>query len=214
MPDVYDIGLLQPFVHALPGEEQPAGMVLIFNLIQLNRLVDDFGAAVALFDHAENHLANMQGMPKRSKENQLVQLWKEMAGRDSTSTIFHFGKTLVAFGKSMNKSPTIADGVSHEKLRAAKRAFRTAFPAFELLRHGVSHRAESTVSIESLKRHSENGTFIFGTMNDRSFSMSFEGAHRTVTIDKPTRQILAKITNEIYAAFPQLTPNLPVAHEG
>ncbi|WFU14132.1 hypothetical protein [Bradyrhizobium sp. CB3481] len=219
MPDIYNIGSLEPFVHALPAEEQPAAMVLIFNLIQLNRLVNDFGAAVALLEHAESHLASIQILQTQNsltfvKESHVLELWKEMAGRDSTSTIFHFGKTLEAFGKSMNRSPTIANGALHEKLRAAKRSFRTAFPAFELLRHGVSHRAESTISLESLKKHSENGAFIFGKMTNRSFTISFEGAHRTLTIDKPTRRVLAKITNETYAAFPRLTPNLPVAYEG
>ncbi|MCK1423902.1 hypothetical protein IVB15_01315 [Bradyrhizobium sp. 182] len=213
-PGVYDVGILQPFVDALPEEEQRSGMVVLFNLVQLHRLVNDFGGAVALLDHVEIEVKKIQVLRTTqsvlfNRALHMYKIWSEMAGRDAAATIFHFGKTIDAIRSGMRKLPTILNGVDHDRLRAASKQFHRSFPDYALIRHGAGHRAESTASIQSLNKHSEDGTFIFGTIKDRVYTVTFESKHRTLAIDKPTRRILAQIAKSIYEAFPKLTESLP-----
>jgi hypothetical protein len=117
-PGVYDVSALQPFVDKLPTEEQRGALVLLFNLVQISRLVDEFAAAVALLDYVEKLRADVEAVqPGDNKPLEIVRiihalkLWNGMAGRDATMTIFHFGKTLAAIRTSLNGLPSIKDDV-------------------------------------------------------------------------------------------------------
>jgi len=114
----------------------------------------------------------------------------------------------------MHRLPTILNDVDHERLRDAGKLFHRSFPDHAQSRHGTGHRAESTATVEAFKKHFEEGTFVFGTIKDRVFTISFEGRHRTVAIDRPTRCILAGIAKNIYRAFPKLSAGLPPIFDG
>ncbi|MEH2522038.1 hypothetical protein V1279_007611 [Bradyrhizobium sp. AZCC 1610] len=215
-PGVYDVGFLQPFVDALPPAEHPGAMVLIFNLVQISRLVDDFGAAVALLDYVEKSAADVNAVsPGTSKPIEIarvvhvLRLWNGMAGRDAAMTVFHFGKTLAAIRSGLNSLPSIIDDVEHTRLRAAAKRFRQDFPNFEKTRNGTGHRAELTASVNSLSEHLAGGEFIFDGLEDRTYTITYEGSHRTLVIDHQTRGNLAETANEVFAAFPKISANLP-----
>ncbi len=195
-PGVHDVGVLQPFIDALPLDEQRGGMVVLFNLVQLSRLVNDFGGAVALLDHVEIELKKIQVLRMQqpilfSRALHMYKIWSEIAGRDAAATVFHFGKTIDSIRGGMRQAPSIMNEVDHDQLREASKRFHRSFPDYAQIRHGAGHRAESTASVESLKKHSEEGTFIFGTIKDRTFTITFEGKHRTVEIENATRLVLA-----------------------
>jgi hypothetical protein len=215
-PGVYDVSVLQPFVDKLPPEEQRGALVLLFNLIQISSLVDDFAAAVALLDYVEKAGADVEAVsPGNCKPIEIVRvvhalkLWNGMAGRDAAMTIFHFGKTLAAIRTCLNGLSSIKGDVEHTRLRAAAKRFRQDFPNFEKLRHVVGHRAETTASATSLKEHSASGVFILGTLKDRTYTITFDGGLRILAIDHQTRGNLAEIANEIFSAFPNIAANLP-----
>ena len=130
---VYDIGVLQPFVNELPPDEHRGALVLIFNLVQISRLVDDFAAAVALLDYVEKLAVDVVS-PCASKPIEIarvvhaLKLWNDMAGRDAAMTVFHFGKTLAAIRRGLNDLSTLKGDVEHARLRAAAKRFRQDFP--------------------------------------------------------------------------------------
>jgi hypothetical protein len=215
-PGVYDLGVLQPFVDKLPSEEQRGALMLLFNLVQISRLVDDFAAAVALLDYVEKAGADVEAVnPGNCKPIEIVRvvhalkLWNGMAGRDAAMTVFHFGKTLAAIRTGLNDISSMKGDVEHTRLRAAAKRFRLDFPNFEKARHGVGHRAETTASVSSLQEHSANGVFIFGALTDRTYTITFDGGHRTLAIDHQTRETLAETANEAFSAFPKIAANLP-----
>jgi hypothetical protein len=215
-PGVYNVGVLQPFIDKLPSEEHREALVLVFNLIQLSRLVDDFAAAVALLDYVEKSGADVEVVsPGSSKPIEIarvvhaLKLWNDMAGRDASMTVFHFGKTLAAIRSGLSGLSSIKGDVEHARLRATAKRFRQDFPNFEKTRHGAGHRAELTASVSSLSEHSASGVFIFGTLKDRTYTVTFAGGRRTLAIDHQTRGNLAEIANEIFAAFPKIAADLP-----
>jgi hypothetical protein len=215
-PGVYDVSVLQPFVDELPPEEHRCALVLIFNLVQISRLVDDFAAAVALLDYAEKSAADVEAVsPGASKPIEIarvvhaLKLWNDMAGRDAAMTVFHFGKTLAAIRSGLNDLSTLKGDVEHARLRAAAKRFRQDFPISEKTRHGTGHRAELTASVNSLRENLASGEFIWGRLKDRKYTVTFAGGHRTLAIDHRTRDNLAEIANEVFAAFPKISANLP-----
>jgi len=71
-------------------------MVVLFNLVQLDRLVNDFGGAIALLDHVEIEVKKILILRRTepilfSRALHMYKIWAEMAGRDAAATIFHFG---------------------------------------------------------------------------------------------------------------------------
>ena len=60
-----------------------------------------------------------------------------------------------------------------------------------------------------MREHSAGGEFIWGTLKDRKYTVTFAGGHRTLAIDHQTRGNLADIANEVFAAFPKLSAKLP-----
>lgn len=215
-PGVYDVAVLQPFIDQLPSEQQSGALLLIFNLVQISKLVDAFAAAVALLDHVENLATDVEAVhPGPSKPIEItrvvhaLELWSEMAGRDAVMTVYHFEKTISAIRSALNAIPSVKSDVEHENLRAAARRFRQEFPDSEKARHAVGHRAELTASIKSIKAHSEAGAFVFGRLRSRAYTVSFDGIHRELAIDNSNRQKLAEIAHGVFSAFPKLAANLP-----
>ncbi|MBB5046440.1 hypothetical protein HNR60_001185 [Rhodopseudomonas rhenobacensis] len=215
-PGVYDVGRLQPFVESLPAAEQEEALALIFNLIQIHRLVDDFAAAVALLDYTEQLEAQVKivspgsGEPTELARNlKTLNIWDEMAARDAAMTVFHFGKTVEAIRAASREIPTIKQNIEHARLRLATKRFRKEFPDFEMMRHAVGHRAEATSSLRSVKAHSAGGVFIFGSLERRTYTMTMKGDHHSLAIDHRTRLTLAEIARVVFSAFPEIEASLP-----
>jgi hypothetical protein len=215
-PGVYDVGVLQPFIDALPPAERRGALVLVFNLVQISRLVDDFGAAVALLDYVEKSAADVDAVnPGANKPIEVVRivhvlkLWEDMAGRDAAMTVFHFGKALAAIRAGLSDLPSIKGDVEHTRLRAAAKRLRRDFPNFEKTRNGIGHRAELTASVASLREHSANGELIIGRLEKRAYTITSDGSHRTLIVDHQAHGNLAETASEVFTAFPKISGNLP-----
>ena len=215
-PGVYDVAALQPFVDQLPSDQQSGASLLIFNLVQISKLVDAFAAAVALLDHVEKLALDVEAVhPGPSKPIEVaravhaLELWSEMAGRDAVMTVYHFEKTIASVRSALNDVPAVKCDVEHENLRGAAKRFRQDFPHSEKARHAVGHRAELTASIKSIKANSEAGAFIFGRLRSRVYTVSFDGVHRELAIENGNRLKFAEIARDVFSAFPKLAANLP-----
>lgn len=215
-PGVYDVAALQPFVDQLPSDQQPGAALLIFNLVQISKLVDAFAAAVALLDHVEKLASDVEAVhPGPSKPIEIaravhaLELWSEMAGRDAVMTVYHFEQTIASVRSAQNGIPAVKSNVEHEALRAAAKRFRQDFPHSEKARHAVGHRAELTASIKSIQAHAEAGAFVFGRLRSRVYTVSFGGIHRELAIENGNRLKLAEIAQDVFSAFPKLAANLP-----
>lgn len=215
-PGVYDVAVLQPFLHGLPEEQQVGGGLLIYNLVQISKLVDAFAASVALLDYVEGLENAVEAVHPGSvkpidigRSVHALELWCEMAARDAVLTVYHFEKTIAAIRSVMRDVPVLISQVEHSWLRAAAKRTRLEFPHAEKARHAVGHRAELTDSVKSIKAHSEAGTFVFGRLASRVYTVSFEGVHRELAIDEGNRQKLAQIAHDVYSAFPMLAGKLP-----
>ncbi|TIP06462.1 MAG: hypothetical protein E5X72_01725 [Mesorhizobium sp.] len=213
-PGVYDIGILQPFVNRLPEGEEEAGMLMLFALVRLNGYLCDLQAAIGLIDHVEAVRLQVTGSQmdqvRKNGSQHMLSLWMDMAGRDAAMTLFHYDKTLSAIRSEMRHVPFICSKTDHPRLRAAAKAFREGFPTAEKARHGVGHRAETLAGIASVKVHAIDGKKLhFGGMDGRTYTVTFEGADRKLSLVEATWRSLANITREVYAAFPQLDGLLP-----
>lgn len=214
-PGVFDVAALEPFIWGMPAAEQHSAMLLMFQLLQLNAYTNQFNAAVALLGLVEMQTDALPQSTTRTidetRNRHVLKLWCEMAGRDAAITVFHFGKTLGFVRRSLDKMPSICSGVNFVELREVSKQFHRSFPDFEMMRHAVGHSAEAVASLDVLKAHSCDGVFIFGKMSGRIYTLTFEGAHRSLEVTRSTCGLLADYTNRVYAAFPQVVDTLPTA---
>lgn len=223
-PGVYDIGVLEPFVHSLPNEdEQYHSMVLLLNLTKLDGYVNDYAAAIGLHSHTEELRRSVLAVGNEdrltfNRTMHMLKLWDEMAGREAAMTVFHFGKSLSAIRASMKSTPTIMAEADHNSLREAAKLLEREFPNYDLARHAAGHRAEAMASLEELKKHAvelgDKQQFIPGIVIDHDYIATFEKKELRVALTENSRRKLAQIEALAYAAFPKFADLLPPVNVG
>lgn len=224
-PGIYDIGILEPFIHSIPNDdEQHHSMMLVFNLIRLSDYVNDYTGAVGLHSYTENLRQSVRACGKDdaltfSHNILMLKTWDEMAGRDAAMTIFHFGEALAAIRSAMKDTPTIRAEADHNSLREAAKLLRREFPNYELARHAAAHRAEAVASLDTIKKHAVdcgNGKrrFVWGVVVDHTYIATFENRELRVSLAEEARKQVAQIAYLTYAAFPKLKDLLPKLNMG
>lgn len=214
---VHDAANAEPYLHALPEEEQHHAMMMFFNLTQLNVFANEYAAAVNLVAHVEELEQHLIAHPLgdellQNQNRHLLKMWREIAGRDAAMTVFHYDKTLRAVRGEMKNVPTIKSETDHARLRAADQSLRRSFPKLEDVRNAFAHRAETTVSLKEARTHAVGGRKLtFGHMEGRVYTVTFRGEDRKVSLTVEAATNLANVTREVYAAFPQLDGMLPPA---
>jgi hypothetical protein len=218
-PGVYSIGILEPFIHSLPtDEEQHHSMIHIQNLTRLSDFLNDFCASVALHQHvATLHqqvlLAGDGDKLAFNRNMHMLKRWDDVAGREAAMTIFHYGKTLKALRSGLKHTPTLAASSDSGSLRSATQTFEKSFPNPDIGRHAAGHRGEFSATLAELRKHGTPGegkrTFIFPHMEGDEFVATAKGREARLKIDNANWEKLAEITVLVFSAFPILDGKLP-----
>lgn len=150
----------------LSDEEGSAVFRLHSSLNALPNYIKDFEAALQLFDFCEVQYAliaqrrNAQALLEHDEANRDVfSAWCSLAARDGAMTIFHFGKAMEGIKASIRTCPSVEAKMDRSLLRSATNLFRTSFPNFEAVRHGVAHAAELDRDEKARKANAHNGTY-------------------------------------------------------
>lgn len=217
-PGVYDIGILEPFIQSLDSKEEQPGMLVLFNLIELNTYLNDFTAAVGLHEYValmiEDALATqMKDTLTTNRKMHMLKVWNNMAGREAAMAVFHFGKAIESVRAGLKNVPSIKEHVLHDELRSVKRQLSRDFPGHEMARHAAGHRAEAVKSMDELKRHAvqkDNGKeFILTNVGENQYRATFKGEEVSIGLDQRSREKLRALASRVYTAFPKLSGLLP-----
>lgn len=221
-PGVYNIGILEPFIHSLPtDEEQYHSMIHVHNLTRLSDFLSDFASAVALREHVETlrqQVLSAGGVDKLALNQNMhvLKRWDDMAGREAAMTIFHYGETFKAIRSGLRNNPTLLANANHASLRSAARQFDKEFPNADIGRHAAGHRGEFSATLAEAKKHavSSDGrrTFIFPHMEGDEFVATAKGQETRLKVGNANREKLAEITVLVFSSFPILDGKLPPIH--
>lgn len=191
----------------VPETEREATWVLQSFIGSLASYVDDFEAALDLYDSVEFLQANKLIDRQFGK-------WKLIAARDGAMTIFHFEKVLVNSGKGFRDCPSLRNQVNHEVLRQARVRFSEVFPLAARIRHSTAHRAEMTETKQKVDSNAYSGPIntrfisveraegltIDGLLG-RKFTTTHEGEISDYEISESTLAELANIARLFYSGF-------------
>lgn len=218
-PGVYNISVLESFIHSLPNEdEQYNSMILLNSLVNLNGLVNDFAAAVALYDHVFGlrqsvHNVGDAELLTFTKTMNLLNIWYDIAGREAAMTVYHIGKALEAIRSNLRSAPTIKADVIDDMLRKASSGLQRAFPNYSSVRNAVGHRAEIFATLDDVKRHAidiEGGRqFVWGVMEGRDYVVTYKKVKARVSLTDEACRELNAIVATVYSAFPAIKHLLP-----
>ena len=135
----------------LPEPERAATWTFTNSIGRLASLIDDFGAALDLFELSEF-------LMQRNFINPQFRRWMTIAARDGAMTIAHFGRVLVHSGRGLKDCHSLRKSVRHEMLSSARRRFSRSFPKADEVRHATAHRAEMTETIGNIHTHAFDGS--------------------------------------------------------
>lgn len=217
-PGVYDASVLNPLIESLPADEQHHSMITLLNLINLSSYLQEYASAVALHHHVK---ILRQSVPPTEEPDthalnanmQIFKNWDEMAGREASMVLFHFGNALMQIKANMRLTGTLKDASNPEILRKASGELERAFPNYDVARHAAGHRAEAVASVEEVKKHAveiEGGQeFVIGQIRGDDYVATFRKKLLTVPLTEGARQRLNDIGALIYSAFPKVIHLLP-----
>lgn len=122
-PPHFDLSLV-------PTTEHESVRLLLANLAELQRHVENFLAAVELVDFCRHHFSRNQA--------QAIQ-WMKLAGRDAIMTVHRFDEVRKALVAVCKTTPTIWNQVNKNALKSAGNQFCRNFPNAESYRDGIAH---------------------------------------------------------------------------
>jgi hypothetical protein len=186
----------------IPEKEKEAVQAVQNGLRNLATYVQHFSAALALFHHAEQILAQQE---QHSDIRQAARGWKFLAGRDGAMTIYHFGIAAEGVRRALGLCPTLRPAVDILALRRATKACRSHFPAFEKMRHAVAHAAEKLKTPKQRKEHAVGGKLNIGQnfIPGNTFQTSWESEVLTYGLSKESLDAMESDRRAIWAAFPK-----------
>lgn len=189
-------------IEGLPEAERDAGRTLARHVEELYQYMERFDAAVELFDFAIRETLN----DDNQEVSKTIREWPFMAGRDGAMTIYHFGMVLRALNDQLPNCPTAFRNVPRPKLGEANYLYKTAFPAMEQIRNAVGHEAELSLTTNQIAQHALDGPhksvflsaphvtgFLTGNLDNRFYSVTFNGKLLRYEVSVSTRDILNKI---------------------
>ena len=206
--------LLTPYlpIDSLPESERPAANLLQNSLYNLESYVEDLHSARVLFDFAVRKLPPFSE-PSRSSDHEAVRHWPFIACRDGAITLFNFAKSLDAIRGARRNVPSLPTFDSN-KLKAAWKEFRTHFPSFEAIRHGVAHAAELMKDVPSYNRNVSSkssaqdsvffpsGILVQNAIVGRRFSLTIDGELVSYELSEASVFNLARVRTTVFDAFP------------
>jgi len=180
----------------------------------LDGYLDDFEAALSLFDNACNW--QLQHKEDRTRAN-LIGQWQWIAARDGGMTIYHLGSVMDAIRASFKECETFRAKLGHDCFRGATKKLKNEFPLYIKVRHAISHSGEIHSSPGSREINSVSGavdipgfikqdegancTVIAKGLVGRNYYNSFEGQVISYEISSDSLQKLTAIRNLFVAGF-------------
>lgn len=202
-----------------PDAEQSAIIRLNFALGRLRRYESDFNAALSLFDFCEHQKniarSSMKTDPFKYMDiSQQLTAWQFVAGRDAALTIYHFGWAIDGVNNASSKCKSLFPLIDNDLRRKARRLFDDNFPRNAAMRHAVAHSAEFANKPDEHAYsgpYREPGVIIedvqemnWNSLNNRTFSLTFEGEIFAFDITAETAAILRQSTVALFSAFAPL----------
>jgi hypothetical protein len=187
---------------ALPAEEEHAAWLVQSGLNNLESHVQEFAAALALFDFA----SGAQGVPHQ---------WAIIAARDGAMTVYHFYDAFDGIRKTTRACPTLARHVDWSHFKAVEKLYRAHFPDYVDLRDSIGHAGDKMATPELFAEHSFTGSVdsrllkAGGTVNltmtncleNRKFTNTWEGKILSYEVSAKTQGHLEAARDHIWAAF-------------
>ncbi len=201
-----------------PPSEHRSIHVIASNLAEIDRFLDDFESALALFDHCEIWIP---GAKDNEIAFELCMSWRTIAARDGAMSIYHMGKIMDAIRGGFKDCPTFRSNVDTNALKAAIKRMEAEFPIYIKMRHAVSHRGElhstpekrqinsvsGSVNLPGIKISPDSSNNTLRGLINRTLFDSFEGSVISYEISQEAFHELREIRNEFMQAFSKV-------HEG
>jgi len=169
-----------------------AAITIFSNLCLLTESLQDFKAAIELFEHA-----------KDIQDRELRRRWRLLSGRDGAVTIYNLGKAMEGIRASLKNCPSLNSLVDQSLLAESTQTLRTSFPRFEGIRHTVGHGAEFMRDEQSQGKHEFRGVMIANSLFEREFTATFEGKVSSYEISSQSAQNLQSAVTTMLSAFEQ-----------
>jgi hypothetical protein len=128
----------------LPEEEKHGVWLVQSGLDALNAYVQDFAAALALFDFA-------------TATPNVPQQWALIAARDGALTVYHFYDAFDGIRKTARAGSTLERLVDWSQFKAVERLYRACFPEYVNLRDSIGHAGDKMATPELFSEHSYTG---------------------------------------------------------
>jgi hypothetical protein len=206
-------------VAALPVAEQESADLINEQLASLQSYVEDFTAALDLFDFTDAMLDRHTKLRREggAADGELERLqragrWRYVAGRDGAMTVYHFATVFAAIQTTTAASPSISADRSFFK--RANKLLDRAFPSLIRLRDSIAHagwRVKTTArysnssvsggfSKDGLEVRADKVSFSNSFVN-RNFTNTWQGKAYSYELSKESLAQLVAARNEIWSAF-------------
>lgn len=160
------------YTYELPADEHENANFIFDNMLTMRGYVDRFRYALMLFDKTEADIHAAQGRrnairdkldPGTWEHHQVTQAyhreidapiaWQQMACRDATMTLSHFGKAMGHSKHLANRSATLNRMISEKALQEPFALFHRSFPGLSSMRNSVAHEVEFWGDPKEIKHH-------------------------------------------------------------
>lgn len=215
----------------VPPKERDAAHSVQSGALDLTNYVEQFGAALNLFDFCasqEFHINNQPRplLPQHIRFLETSRGWAHMAGRQGAMAIYHFGVACDGIREALTECDTVRNAMDYNAFKQARRAFRKAFPDSENVRHAVAHVADKIKTPAKVREHGFTGSHNIGTglvISDstlntftdiivgRTITNSWSGKLYSYELSTQTRDTLEQIKHAVWLAFRPPAPSVPVA---
>ena len=186
----------------MPEEEQDGAWLVQSGLMSLESYVQDFAAALALFDFATS---------RRDVPHQ----WSFVAARDGVMTIYHFYAQFDGIRKTARACPTLERLVDWQQFRAVELLFRARFRDFVDMRDSIAHAGEKMKTPEKFAEHAFTGSIdsrlvkadnimsitMTNCLENRKFTNTWEGKIVSYEVSAQTLGYLDEAKGRVWAAF-------------
>jgi hypothetical protein len=185
--------------YAFPSDEMEAATVvsILLNQMTMHVLVD-FNAALDLYDHCERCYIEAVARGDRFNANGFARQ-SYVPARDGAMTIYHFGETLADIKGRVGLIPNMRRRVFTDELKLAQQQFKSHFPSYTALRHGVAHISIALGKITIADLNSP--TLPFPNVRDRRFRTVWEKREVSYSLSLETREHLLRAASLVLHAF-------------
>ena len=203
----------------LPEEERPYADLIIRLLHRMEHLISEFRSSAKLFEHCVRVAGeasdqywksrtdeNSFGDPALQSESDAMNHWPMIPARICAMIVYHFGKVKHGLDLAISRCPELNSLLDRDLKREGSRLFSASFPHNDLLRHAISHREETSNTLDAEQKHTivldEGSTALFSdVLMENVYSSTWNGQMFSCAIDEETVGILTVVLDCYFGAF-------------